>query len=534
MSIQQQDKDDNAQPLSSNIVTPAQAAAGVSVAGLDEVDTEASVPEAAAPTTPAPAQDEEENRVILPPHEDSSTVQLDHLVFVPLGEKESFNDFEVSIAVPADTEDRIADFIKGLPNEEVGTTPAEAEWRDTLVQGSVTATAKEQFRASTEREGSQWRQQAQHGDKKLSAAQPRIADTESSTLSGPRAVLRVRAVVGLGTIVQIPLWHSGFWITLKAPGEGALLELYRRIADNKVQLGNRTHGWCFANASVYMAESVLDFAMDYLFESTLKDVTNAAEIRPLILTHDIQTIAWGLAVALWPKGFGYSRSALMPDGVEKPTVRGRLNIAKMQFVDLASLTPWQIGHMAKRAGNTMTQQDLVRYRNEFTRGQPKTVNIGDSGRLQMTLRVPTMDQYINSGHRWVSGVVTMVDQAFRNPPNEQARDAYITNQSKASIMRQMAHWVENIIVDGRTIADDSSIDEVLTTLSENGKLRQSYFQAIHEFIDDSTVSVIATNTVNEHEDNRLPRFPHLLPIDALYTFFTLLMRKSQILINREE
>jgi hypothetical protein len=46
--------------------------------------------------------------------------------------------------------------------------------------------------------------------------------------------------------------------------------------------------------------------------------------------------------------------------------------------------------------------------------------------------------------------------------------------------------------------------------------------------------VIATPTVNDSEKNKLPRFPFLVPIDALYSFFTLLVQKNNRIAQRAD
>lgn len=297
------------------------------------------------------------------------------------------------------------------------------------------------------------------------------------------------------------------------------------MSDEKVTLGRRTYGLAFANSSSFTAEQVFNFMQEHLHDSTLKQ---GLDIRKYIKVHDLQTIAWGLACAIYPKGFQYSRSVLTGPNQEKREVKGTLMVSKLQFVDRNMLTPWQVAHMSRRTGNHMTDEMLERYQAEFTLSE-RRVELENG--LYMVLRQPNIDEYINAGHRWVDSITDMVDRSFGQSQSDEQRDRYISTKGKATVMRQFVHWVKALVEvdsEGRevTYEDTETLDMTMDTLSESDTIREKYFAAIHKFTDDTTVSVIATPTVTEGEEHRLPRFPHLVPIDALYTFFILLTQKN--------
>jgi hypothetical protein len=233
-----------------------------------------------------------------------------------------------------------------------------------------------------------------------------------------------------------------------------------------------------------------------------------------------------MACAIYPKGFQYSRSVLAGENQEKKEVKGLLNVSKLQFVDRRMLTPKQVAHMSRRVGNTMTDEMLENYQAEFNLRE-RRVQLEEG--LEMTLKVPTIDEYLSAGHRWIDSITDMVDRAFGRDQSDEQRDRYISHKGKATVMRQFAHWVKDVVEAGdREVVfnDTETIDMMMDTLSQVDDIRTKYFEAIHKFIDETTVSVIATPTVAASEENVLPRFPHLVPIDALYTFFTLLVQKN--------
>lgn len=450
----------------------------------------------------------------------ATNTQQDSEVFSPLDK--SLIENTIRLALPSDTPDRIAAALEAMPNVSIDDTTTGNAWLNNIREAKFSVAYGNGFERTLARPEAQYRQTVTSERGPLSIAAPKFSDGGSTKLTGESAVLRVRALTGLGSIVQIPLWHSGFWITLKAPSEGAMLELNRRLADEKITLGRQTYGLAFANNSVFFAGWLMDFALSHVYETTLKpDI--AESLRSRISTLDIPLIAWGLACVVWPRGFPYARSVLDQTTEQNKIIREKINVGKCLWTDTAALTPWQIGHMAGRHGRNMTADSIDRYRNEFTIGKGRTVRLSEG--LEITLRVPSMDQYLTSGQKWVNAIVTMVDRAFGLPPNDGVRDQYIMDQGKATNMRQFAHWVESLTAGSHVIDDAETLDQTFDSLSSNDDIRDAFFKGVKGYIEDATMSVIAIPATEDAEISDLPRFPHLLPLDAMSVFFILLVQK---------
>ena len=56
-------------------------------------------------------------------------------------------------------------------------------------------------------------------------------------------------------------------------------------------------------------------------------------------------------------------------------------------------------------------------------------------------------------------------------------------------------------------------------------MRENFISGVIQFISDSAVSIIGIPTVKEDEENKRENYPHLLPLDALLLFFSLLVQK---------
>jgi len=481
--------------------------------------------QSAGPTTqeetPSTPNSESPSTFKRPP---SNTVRQDAPVFEPAP---NWDPNDITLAFPSDTFARTQEAIDRLPNVNIGDTEDGREWTDILRESRRTVQYKDQFIASIEREGAQYRQAVPSERGPLSAAAPSFKDTENSKLTGERAVLRVRALLNMGSIVQIPLWHSGFWLSLKAPSEGDMLELNRRLMEEKISLGRSTYGLAYANTSVFFVGAIMDFALSHYYDSTLKD-NSLANVRSKISSLDIPLIAWGLACVIWPRGFQYARAIL--DGETNRTIKERLNVGKLLWTDTSSLTAWQISHMAQRSGNTMTAEAVQRYRDEFTRGKGRTIELREN--LKITVAVPSMDEYLTSGQKWVNNIVRMVDTALAAPAEGNERDSIIYDHGKATNMRQYSHWVESIEAGSNLIEDQETLEQTIDVLSADDEIRAKYFQGIREYMEDSTIALIAVPAATEQEESGMPRFPHLLPLDAMSTFFTLLVQKVTKIQNR--
>jgi len=486
----------------------------------DAANSDAAVTDESAPASDADTTEEQEV-VLLEPRPELNNAEIDHQIFLPI---ESWDDDAITLPLPPETTERVTEYTKKLPNENIGATEQGREWAEALQQGMRAGVYRDYAGGSAQRPEAQWRQQVKAEAKVLIAGRPKIGD-DSPMLTGARGVMQVNAMLGRGSIVQIPLWHSGFWITIKAPKEGRLLEMWQRMAEEKIMLGRVTHGLAFANHAVFTASNLIDLVVEHIYEHTVKDVSNT-ELREMISTLDVNTLAWGMACAIWPRGFQYTRSILDPKGQVLETIKEKLNVAYLHFVDTASIDDYQRNHMANRSVQSMSKIAIDTYRERFTRGKPKTYELAPN--VLVTLAVPNINDYVNAGQAWVNETVAMINGAFTDEEDQDARNTKILDQARATSMRQYRHWVKAFEFPslGKTMEDPETITMECDSLSGDDELRKRFFEVVREFISESTIAIIATPLASNVEKERTtPRFPWLLQMDPISTFFTLLDQK---------
>lgn len=426
------------------------------------------------------------------------------------------------------------ELIDSYPNLNSTGDATTRQWAQELKLGQATLLRGNPLAASLERPDSDWRQFVAYENEKLGASRPKFGDG-GTVLTGERAILRVAAATGLGSIVQVPLWHTGIWLSFKSPPESAILELERRINNDKTTLGRLTNGMIFSNTSVYQNSYLLNFAFQYVFDTNAKEL-NIDYLKSIIKVTDIPTILWGLGLAIYPNGYPYVQACANTDGSCSHLIRELLDLGKLIFTDNRALTEWQRKRMTQRKIR-MTDDDIKRYETEHTHGGIKLVELTPT--VSMSLRTPSIESYESSGFSWIESIVQMMENAFQVPLKGQERDEYITQQGRLTTMRQYGHWVGEVLVPDTEISNDRETIEGLAGLfSSDEVIRNRFIEEIGKFIDGATISVVALPKHNcpacqfPQAPESEKRHPHLIPLDVARVFFSLLYQRITKVLTR--
>lgn len=412
-------------------------------------------------------------------------------------------------------------------------TGAGADWNQSIVAAAGrSAFLDGRFEQTVRREDSEFKQFLQTEAGPLGFSAPKINEAGAAGYSGEKAVMRVRSIIGLGGLVSVPLWHSGFWITFSAPSESSLIELHRRLQEEKIELGRETFGLVFSNEQSYINSWLLDFCFEHIYETSVR-VDSHQELRPLIKIQDLNILFWGLACLIWPRGFDYIRSLTTQEGIENTqTISAKIALGKLMWVDNSSFEPKHRAHMAHRQRGKMTVDQVKDYQQTFipTLAAGRRVNIREG--LDVLIASTDVDNYIADGENWIAGIVATVDSTFTQAvPTEQERNRMISTHARASRLRNNGAWIKAIIIDENENTSRDDITAVLDVLSVDEEVTKLLEAEINKFKDDSTRALIAIPETSGKEVG-LPRFPHLIPIDVVNTFFTLLAQRVDIISRR--
>lgn len=485
---------------------------------MDEVSTPTVVP-TVAPIEPV---------VIVTP-DDSSPVENKINNFemkFPINVESTWDASAENVTLPSDASSKLTESLKTAPNQKY-----DPKWVNALQLGVQTGLREDMMDKAVNKEDTFYTQGIEGNTGLLTGAEPRFKAVSNQSLQGETAVLRVLSHLGLGTMFQIPLWHTGIWITVRAPSESQLLELHRQQIAEKIDLGRNTYGLIFSNTTAYTVDRLVNFVIQNMHSTTLKD---AGDLREIISSHDIPALIWGIATAIYPRGFQYSRACTVDPSKCNHVIQERLNLSKIQWTNKRSLTEGQIAHMGNRKIGSMTKDSVLNYQKELLDCQNREVTIseGTDEAIKLTFKIPTISQYVAAGHRWISDIVTMVNKTFGMDSNEDERNEYIVSQGQATSIRQYRHWISSILIDDNAIEGEEDIDAVLSQTSSDDNFRNGVMEKLKTYIATSSISQIGIPTYKcpacgkDHE-SPLPQMTSIIPIDTIQVFFILLGQKIE-------
>lgn len=418
----------------------------------------------------------------------------------------------------------VDEHIRNYPNFKAPNTEAGAEWWRALGTGGSHLMAEKMYETLTEREGSEWRQFIEYESLRLGMGKPpQQPVAKGQLLTGERAALAIQSAMGMGTRIQIPVWHSGIWLTFNTPQDAALLALERRIAEDRIALGRDTAGIIFNNNMVYIIKYVFEFILDHLYSATVEDFTPESLAGMLRVT-DLQTIVHAMACSVHVNGYELSQPcSARPDRCIFVT-KDWVNLTKMFWTDRTRLTKKQIKHMANRVA-TYSLKEIQEYQDDGVVGNGRTLDMGND--VNFVLRIPTIAEYISSGVTWVEEIVNMIESSLTGETSFKDKNTYINQQARLSTLRQYGHWIKRIVHGEVAVVEEpSEINNMLNILSGNEELVDKFLKEIKAYIDDSTISIVAIPSYkcpscHKPMTSEELRHPNLIPLDALATFFTL-------------
>lgn len=438
-----------------------------------------------------------------------------------------------AISLPSGTEENIRKSLRNSPNIKSGLDEVTAKYINVINSSLSTLPFAGGLVGTADRQSANYAQQVPTATIPILGYAPKFKKKEGVKYTGESARNLIRSAMKLGTVFSVPLWHSGFWITLRSPSDGDLLELYRKITQEKITLGRSTYGLMYSNVSAYTSKALLDFIVDNIYETSLA-LDDNQDIRNYIQLPDLSLLIWGLACATWPNGFQFNRACITDVDKCKHVISEKLNLSKLLWTDTSSLTERQIQHMTNRQRGSMSVESVKIFMNDFIRGKERKIDINED--LSFILTMPTAAEHIDAGYRWISHIEEEYGRAMEQ--NEATRNDYLLSHAQATGMRQYRHCVKSVIAMGDEIDGLEDVDNALNDLTARDDIRDEFMSSIAEFLDESIISFIAIPTYKcpacggMQKPATEGKYPELIPLDVTQTFFPLLIQKLQNIRER--
>lgn len=478
----------------------------------------------------------------------SKTVTLTRPVTRPLATEAEAQDMEKGFHLWSlnQTAEEFAPVGESMGNLNLTPTPEIIRWLEGAARGSRLMPTGQYGSRALSREGSDWQQTVDHNGEELAIGRPIATGGNSTTngrVSGEEAKSRLKARLGVGSLAQAPMWHSGFWVSLQAPGEGEMLELEQQLGNSKISLGRVSGGLAFSANNVYHQLTVTNFAISKMYDSTLKDISPASIKQKMLIT-DIPLLMLQLGLINNPNGYPLARPCTNHTGQCQHIEEEVLNLSRLLFVDRRALSQSQRKLMARRTQKS-NDAELTEYVNSHSYAETALCAISDD--IYVEFAVPTVELYEKSSFEWINSIEERVDAAFGTALEGQERDQYIMAQSRMATARQYSHWVKRIIFKNKEeeVAgvltfnpeeDDQddvreSFVELLGEISSRQDVVERFTEGVQKFIDSVTVAMVAIPRYNcrvcsAPQTVEGSKHPRLLPLDVTRLFFTLLGQRT--------
>jgi hypothetical protein len=447
-----------------------------------------------------------------------------------------------TLALPSNYDDETRKALEKAPNVSMVDNEQGREWASVVAEGMDYSTTSDVFVPTLEDEKANFKQHLEHNNIRLAGDIPKFNAIENQQLKGERSVIRMLSHLGLGTLFQTPLWHTGIWVTFKPPSESEIIEINRIIQSDKIRLGRYTYGLAFSNITSYTIDRLVEFALNHVYSTTIKnEEAPISSLRQIISSQDIPSLLWGFVCSMYPRGFNYVRSCVNDPDKCTHIVKDTINVSKLQWINDNTLTDWQKTHMSKRQPNTKDLASIERYKEELSITQKRkiTVNEGTDKAMAIIIKSPSIAEYVDAGHRWVGDIVETVNKAIGADARDRERNEIITKHGQASAMRQYSHWVSSIEIGTNTIEDLESIEKNLDVLSSDDAIRGQFITEVIDYINKSTMAVIGIPVYDCPHCNKtqsgsvtLPKFTNVIPLDVVQVFFGLLTQRLERMAAR--
>ena len=428
--------------------------------------------------------------------------------------------------LPRSGTEEILETMRGAKNISKET----AAWLQTLDAGTYHTFPRDELLRIVQPEAQgDWTNRLSHEDRAIGLRVPPQAQiAEGTVLAGNSALAQMARALNTSGTMQIPLYHTGIWLDFKVASDSELHMLEQHLAEHIYQLGYMTNGQLYSGTQTMLNLRLMDWALDRVVGGTVKDLSKAY-LKSIIRVNDIQIIAHGLAGMAYPKGYPYSRACTASPTSCNHVESEVLRLSKLLWSDRRAYSPWQLKTLANRNAK-LSPDDLERYQQEFIRGGERQVRINEN--FSVVLKAPTLEQYELSGYEWIEGII---DQTTRTMVNKSTKelDDIMLGQFVLTTMRQYGHWVSELVYENDIrVTGRDEINQSLALASGDSDVVDTFISAVREHLEDSTTTLVAIPKYNcpkcqAPQQTPGKSHPFLIPLDAVFVFFTLRDQKTR-------
>jgi len=353
------------------------------------------------------------------------------------------------------------------------------------------------------------------------------------------ALLMLGQKTGIGGPIHIPLYHSGFWVTIKPLVSEEIVNLEFEIISELKRVGKLTNTLIFSHYNVIFAEIIFKYFKRKVIETSVDMGDN--ELEDLVSVNDLYVIALNLAKGIFPNGFNAiipCKNNVVLNENKVPTcnvkISKHLDLTELLYVNTSLLTEEQLTVMAKKAPRSVTIEEVIAYQedlNERFSKVNKYTNMDDE-EFVTNLKVPNVARYFYSGHIYVEEIKTKCNELVMS---NSSLDEDTAEKTLLALMKLNSynHFIDNIPMDVN-ITELSDVNKALDLFSVDTLHVNKILDDIHELMDTSLVSIVGIPSFKCRSCNAVQSNTELIPLAVYEYFFILLHSKYQKILKQLE
>ena len=352
---------------------------------------------------------------------------------------------------------------------------------------------------------------------------------KNKKVSGDAITALLSAKTGIGGIVQVPLWHSGFWLTLNPIKDADIINLEIELANSEIELGRDTSSLIYSNYSVVYNRIVTNFILQHT-QSTSLDVPNS-ELRNFIKIQDLYPIVNGILYSMNPKGYDYARACINGSVLEdnKPKcnyiLKGVIDFKKLLYVDRSRLTKDMLLQMSKRSPKSIQPEEAIEYQRLLAKDDILSVTTSNGLEVKFHLELPTLEDYITSGELWINNIISNTQKLFTESTDDEVKNNLIKEMTLTTVLGMYNSFVSKISFDEYEVESFKDIDLALETLSGDDDTIVGFINGVKDFINKNTIAVVGLVNFDcpvckaNQVDHNMINFKEIIPLNVVESFF---------------
>jgi hypothetical protein len=356
---------------------------------------------------------------------------------------------------------------------------------------------------------------------------------KNTVATGIDAINVFSSILGIGEVIQIPLWHSGFRITIRPPKINDLVNLMVKLSNNEIELGRKTSTLIYSNDSVIYSNMLVEFIINHITDSTL-DI-ELERLTEFISLHDLHPMILGLLCTIYPTGTEISKACYYSNSIEEDKkcnfiATGKVDLKKLLNVDRTILNNKMLKIMSNKKPNSVSVEDVKDYQYFINEKNIKKINIltNVDSTVEITLKIPNLKESMRNGERWVEDVINNLESVFTKTDSMEDKNMKINDLVENIAIGKYNIFVNEILyVKDNISVRGEDVDEVLNLLTRDGNNMDNILKEIETFINITNIAVVGTSTYicpNCNKDQSELNNNHIkeiLPLDMLQIFFDL-------------